>query len=66
MDEFLEDTLRLSKFFQSLTKDVGCQALRGQLQQVIVLMKISANWKQFERNFARAFEIGQQELDLDE
>ncbi|HEY0979063.1 MAG TPA: P63C domain-containing protein [Flavobacteriales bacterium] len=49
-----------ARFFQSLTKDVGYETLRGHLQQVIILMKISPNWTTFQRNFARAFEVGQQ------
>ncbi|MFA6253046.1 MAG: P63C domain-containing protein [Patescibacteria group bacterium] len=52
-----------ARFHQSLTEDIGHPNLKGQLQQVIVLMRISPNWNVFERNFVRAFG-GQQKLDL--
>lgn len=56
-----------ARFHQSLTVDVGHPILKGHLQQVIVLMKVSPNWKVFERHFVRAFG-GQPDLgfDLDE
>ncbi|MDD5489238.1 MAG: P63C domain-containing protein [Candidatus Moranbacteria bacterium] len=50
-----------ARFHQSLTEDIGHPTLKGQLQQVIVLMRISPNWRSFERNFVRAFG-GQQDL----
>lgn len=53
-----------ARFHQSLTDDIGHPTLKGQLQQVIVLMKISPNWRVFERNFTRAFG-GQQRIDFD-
>ena len=53
-----------ARFHQSLTEDIGHPNLKGQLQQVIVLMRISPNWRVFDRNFVRAFG-GQQKLDLD-
>ncbi len=52
-----------ARFHQSLTEDIGHPNLKGQLQQVIVLMRISPNWSIFERNFIRAFG-GQQKLDI--
>ena len=54
-----------ARFHQNLTLDIGQPTLRGHLQQVIVLMRISANWRAFERNFVRAFG-GQQTLGFEE
>ncbi len=55
----------VARFHQWMTKDIGSPILKGQLQQVIVLMKISPTWLHFQRNFARAFG-GQQILDFEE
>lgn len=55
----------VARFHQWMTKDIGSPILKGQLQQVIVLMKISPTWLHFKRNFARAFG-GQQIIDFDE
>jgi hypothetical protein len=38
-----------------LTEDVGHPHLKDHLLQVIMLMRVSPNWKTFERLFARAF-----------
>lgn len=46
---------RRHKHFQFLTEDVGNPHLKNQLVAVITLMRASAGWKQFKRNFARAF-----------
>ena len=54
---------RIAKFHQSLSPDIGNPHLSGLLQQSIVLMRISPNWRAFERNDARAFG-GQQSFDL--
>ena len=59
-----EDGHYKAKLHQSLTEDIGNPTLAGVLQQVVVLMKISSNWRDFERNYARAFG-GQLSLDLD-
>jgi len=53
-----------ARFHQNLTEDIGHPHLKGQLQQVMVLMKISPNWRVFHRNFIRAFG-GQLALDLE-
>lgn len=55
----------VARFHQWMTKDIGSPILKGQLQQVIVLMKISANWLDFKRHFARAFG-GQQIIEFDD
>ncbi len=52
-----------ARFHQSLTEDVGHPTLKGQLQQVIVLMRVSPNWSAFKKIFTKAFG-GQQELDF--
>lgn len=46
---------RRYKMFQFLTDEVGTPALRAHLWQVIGIGNVSANAKQFERNFYRAF-----------
>lgn len=52
-----------ARFHQSLTLDIGEPNLTGLLQQVIVLMRISSDWRSFERHYINAFG-GQQKLDL--
>ncbi len=46
---------RRYKMFQFLSDEIGTPALRQHLWQVIGIGKVSANAKQFERNFYRAF-----------
>ena len=46
---------RRYKMFQFLSDEVGTSALRAHLWQVIGIGNVSANAKQFERNFYRAF-----------
>lgn len=55
----------VARFHQWMTKDIGSPVLKGQLQQVIILMKVSPSWSHFQRNFARAFG-GQQIIEFDE
>ena len=59
---------RGAAFFQYLSKDIGQQDLRDHLLQLIAIMRVSPNWRTFQRNFARAFpEPGSQvEMELDE
>lgn len=40
-----------ARFFQSLTPDTGNPHLSAQLNQIIAIMRISDNWKQFISNF---------------
>ncbi len=51
---------------QHLSKDIGQADLRDHLLQLIAIMRASANWGIFKRNFARAFPTpgDQTELDL--
>jgi hypothetical protein len=52
---------RRYRHFQFLTEDIGNPHLRGHLQQVIVLMRISPNWRVFLQHFNRAFpKVGDQ------
>lgn len=46
---------RRYKLFQFLSEDVGLPAIRAHLWQVVGIGNASANIKQFERNFYRAF-----------
>jgi hypothetical protein len=46
---------RKHKLFQFLTDDIGNPHLEKQVAVVTTLMKVSPNWKIFERNFHRAF-----------
>ena len=58
---------RKHKFFQFLTEDIGHPHLQSHLAIVITLMKISPNWRSFERFFERAFFKSEQlELELSE
>jgi len=57
---------RKQKLFQWLTDDIGNPHLKAHLQQVIVLMRISANWNKFMSHLNRAFPEGQIELPLDD
>jgi hypothetical protein len=49
---------RKHKLFQFLTDEIGNPHLEKQVAVVTTLMKISPNWKIFERNFGRAFPHG--------
>ncbi|MCG9910985.1 MAG: P63C domain-containing protein [Flavobacteriales bacterium] len=53
-----------ARYFQSLTADVGHPHLSAQLNQVIAIMRISDNWKEFMSNFNKmvARKNGQLEL----
>lgn len=55
-----------AQFHRSLTVDTGHPHLDRQLTAVITLMKISTTWGKFLGHFARAFNTGQQQLNLDE
>ena len=46
---------REATFFQHLSADIGQEDLRAHLLQLIAVMRASANWANFKRNFARAF-----------
>jgi hypothetical protein len=50
-----ETRRRKHKHHQFLTDDIGNPHLQKQLVAVTTLMKVSANWREFKRNFARAF-----------
>jgi hypothetical protein len=56
---------RRFKHFQFLTEDIGNPHLRGHLQQVIVLMRISPNWRVFLRHFVRAFPLKGDQFELE-
>ena len=47
---------------QFLSEDVGNPHLQKQLQEVILLMRISDTWDQFEKHFKRAFPNVEEEL----
>jgi hypothetical protein len=55
---------RKHRYHQLLTEDIGNPHLTNQITAVVTLMRASANWRNFERLFARAF--GQQEIDFKE
>jgi len=55
----------VKKLHQSLTEDIGNPHLEKHLASVTTLMKVSANWGNFNRLFVRAFG-GQQQLDFPE
>lgn len=53
------------KLFQRLTDDVGHPRLREHLASVITLMRISADWSEFERHLDRALPKWDETLPLD-
>jgi len=57
-----------ARFFQSLTTDTGHPHLSAQLNQVIALMRISDDWKQFLQHFNKMVDRknGQLELKFDD
>jgi len=55
---------RKYKHHQWLTIDIGNPHLEKQVAVVTTLMKISANKREFKRNFARAFPIGPQQQQI--
>ncbi len=59
---------RKLKHHQFCSEDIGQPDLKNHLQQLIAIMRISANWDKFKRYFVRAFPMRneQQELDFDE
>jgi hypothetical protein len=52
-----ETKRRKHKHHQFLTVDIGNPHLQKQLVAVTTLMKVSANWREFKRHFARAFPL---------
>lgn len=56
-----------SRFFQSLTPDVGHPALNAQMYKVIGIMNISNNWNEFKANFNKMIDRnnGQLEINFD-
>jgi hypothetical protein len=50
---------REATHFQHLSVDIGQTDLRNHLLQLIAVMRVSANWGQFKRNFARLFPSAQ-------
>jgi len=54
---------RKHKLFQDLTSDIGNPHLEKQVAVVTTLIKISPNWKSFERNFRRAFPSGPEQME---
>ena len=60
---------RETTFTSHLSPEIGQKDLRDHLLQLVAVMRISANWRDFLRNFARAFPGPggyQQELGIDE
>lgn len=56
------------KHHQFLSEDIGQADLRDHLLQLVVVMRMSKDWKTFKSNFERAFSIpeSQTELEFDE
>jgi hypothetical protein len=53
-----------ARFFQSLTADTGSPHLTAQLNQIIAIMRISDNWKQFISNFNKMVSRKSGQLEL--
>ena len=51
---------------QHLTNDIGQRALHDHLMQVIAIMRISKNWRDFMNNFEKVFvNFVQDKIDFD-
>lgn len=64
-----ETKRRKWKHHQFLTEDIGQPDLRTHVQQLLIVMRLSGGWEDFERNFIQAFkpEVGiEQALDFEE
>lgn len=57
--------VRKYKHHQWLTDDIGNSHLEKQVAIVTALMRISANWRTFQRHFERAFPEGSLQTELD-
>ena len=56
---------RKNKFHQHLSENVGDKHLDKQIAVVLTLMRISPNWRTFERHFERAFPEAGYQIPLD-
>lgn len=65
LEELKKTTPKGKHLHRGLTTDVGHPHLSNQLAAVTAIMRMSSNWKKFKENFAKAFNRGQQSLDLD-
>ena len=59
-----DEGTRKHKHHQFLTEDIGHPHLKDHLLQVIMLMRVSPNWKTFERLIARAFPAPIQQISM--
>ena len=66
LEELKKKTPKKVHLHRSLTEDVGHPHLSNQLAAVTAIVRLTPNWRKFLSNFAKAFRVGQQELDLDE
>jgi hypothetical protein len=55
---------REATFSQHLSPEIGQKDLRDHILQLVAIMRVSANWRDFQRNFARAFQIGPEQMEL--
>ncbi|NTW19554.1 MAG: hypothetical protein HEQ12_00955 [Aphanizomenon flos-aquae DEX188] len=60
-----ENGHRKTKHHQHLTEDLGKPNLEKHLASVITLMRISPNWRIFEKHLERAFPSQEQQLELE-
>lgn len=64
LEELRNKTPKYTHLHRSLTTDVGHPHLSNQLAAVTAIMRLSPNWRKFMSNFAKAFNIGQTEIDF--
>ncbi len=57
---------RKHQYHRLLTEDIGNPHLEKQIASVIPIMRLSTTWRKFKENFAKAFQIGQKTLELEE
>ena len=57
---------RQHQYHRLLTADIGNPHLERQLAAIIPIMRLSPNWRKFKENFAKAFRIGQQRIEIEE
>ena len=55
---------RKNRHHQWFTPDLGHPRLKEHLAAVIALMRASANWGQFQRNFKRAFPVQNDQFEM--
>jgi hypothetical protein len=54
---------REATHFQHLSPEIGQKDLRDHILQLVAVMRVSSNWRDFQRNFARAFQVAPEQME---